>query len=243
MTEGVSCLCLTYGRPALLEEAVESFLRQRWRGPKELLVVNDHPEQELLCDHPEVRVFNFGWRLPNLGSKRNLSVALARYDNLLLWDDDDIHLPWRIEETMRALPARHYFKCPEVWRMKGAELEGRVWEGELFYHGACAYTKRLFEESGGYRGFNGGEDQDFEVRLRQDPALGPFCRVTRLPPRRLYYVRRWNHGSYHASGCAALHRVAEAGRKVYRLRPHWKMDYCKVVRRGIRRAPPAPQPA
>jgi hypothetical protein len=30
MTEGVSCLCLTY---RLLDEAVESFLRQTWRGP------------------------------------------------------------------------------------------------------------------------------------------------------------------------------------------------------------------
>ena len=28
---GVSCLCLTYGRPQLLEEAIESFLRQRWQ--------------------------------------------------------------------------------------------------------------------------------------------------------------------------------------------------------------------
>ena len=31
---GASCLCLTYGRPHLLEEAVESFLRQDFAGPK-----------------------------------------------------------------------------------------------------------------------------------------------------------------------------------------------------------------
>jgi glycosyltransferase involved in cell wall biosynthesis len=242
MAEGVSCLCLTYGRPALLEEAVESFLRQRWRGPKELVVVNDHPEQELLCDHPEVRVFNFGWRLPCLGAKRNLSAALARYDHLLLWDDDDIHLPWRVAETMKVLPAQGYFKCPEVWRMRGAELEGRVWEGELLYHGACAYTRRFFEQSGGYAPLNGGEDQEFERRLRGDPSLRDSCRVTRLPPRRLYYIRRWNHGSYHASGCVRLPHVAEPGRRVYRLRPHWKTDYCAAVKRHVRRAAPRRSP-
>ena len=58
MNEGVSCLCLTYGRPTLLEEAIESFIRQQWDGPKELIVLNDHPEQELLYQYDEVRIIN-----------------------------------------------------------------------------------------------------------------------------------------------------------------------------------------
>jgi hypothetical protein len=82
---GVSCLCLTYGRPHLLEEAVESFLRQRWNGEKELIVVTDHPEQTLVYEHPEVLIVNLNRRLKTLGEKRNLSVALARHDNLLVW--------------------------------------------------------------------------------------------------------------------------------------------------------------
>lgn len=244
MNEGVSCLCLTYGRPALLEEAVESFLRQRWPGGKELLVLNDHPEQQLRFDHPEVRVVNLPLRLPTLGAKRNISVALARFENLLVWDDDDIHLPWRIEETMRVLPRQGYFKCPEVWLMRGAELRGRGSDGALFNHGACAYTKRRFERAGGYRGFNGGEDQDFELRLWRDPAFGHLCRMTPLPPARLYYIRRWNHGSYHASGCASLDGLApRVAAGVHHLRPHWKADYCGQVRRHVRHAAPRPRPA
>ena len=31
----VSCQCLTFGRPAMLNEAVECFLRQDYPGPKE----------------------------------------------------------------------------------------------------------------------------------------------------------------------------------------------------------------
>lgn len=238
MSEGVSCLCLTYGRPALLEEAVESFIRQRWDGPKELVVLNDHPEQELQYDHPEVRIFNVKWRLPSLGDKRNLSVALASYEHLLVWDDDDIHLPWRIRETMKVLPAQQYFKCPRVWLMKGTELRGCASDGDLYFHGACAYSKSLFGQVRGYRRFNGGEDQDFETRIRVDARVSFRCRVTRLPLERLYYIRRWGHGSYHASGCASLSQLnPEVEKGARRLRPHWKMDYCEEVERRIRQTP------
>ena len=244
MTEGVSCLCLTYGRPALLEEAVESFLRQRWEGPKELVVLNDHPEQKLRFDHPEVRVVNLPLRLPTLGAKRNVSVALARFENLLVWDDDDIHLPWRIEETMKVLPRQGYFKCPEVWVMRGGELQGRRSEGALLNHGATAYTKSRFERAAGYRGFNGGEDQDFELRLWRDPEFGHLCRMTALPPERLYYIRRWGHGSYHASGCTNLRSLAApVAAGVRDLRPHWKADYCGQVARHVRRDARRPPPA
>jgi glycosyltransferase involved in cell wall biosynthesis len=110
MPAGVSCLCLTYGRPFLLEEAVESFLRQTWNGSRELIILNDHPDQELVFDHRDIVVVNKKQRLRSLGEKRNLSVALARYEHLLPWDDDDIHLPSRIEETTRELKGRHFFK-------------------------------------------------------------------------------------------------------------------------------------
>ena len=34
----VSAVCITYGRPALLEEAIESFLRQTFSGDSELVI-------------------------------------------------------------------------------------------------------------------------------------------------------------------------------------------------------------
>jgi hypothetical protein len=52
----VSCFCLTYGRPRLLEEAIHSFLRQDYAGPKEMIVLNDYADQVLELDHPEVQV-------------------------------------------------------------------------------------------------------------------------------------------------------------------------------------------
>jgi hypothetical protein len=54
----VSCFCLTYGRPQVLEEAIHSFLQQDYAGPKEMIVLNDYADQILAFDHPEVQVIN-----------------------------------------------------------------------------------------------------------------------------------------------------------------------------------------
>ena len=92
----VSCYCPTYGRPRLLEEAIESFLRQDYTGAKELVVLNDHVEQQLIFDHPEVRIINSGERIVPVARKFNECVDLCNGEVLFPWDDDDIYLPWKI---------------------------------------------------------------------------------------------------------------------------------------------------
>lgn len=222
---GASCLCLTYGRTSLLEEAVESFLRQTWDGPKELVIVNDHPSQELVFNHPEVNVFNIKRRLRTLGEKRNLSVALAKYDNLLVWDDDDIYLPWRITETMKTLPMHQFYKCPNAW-----SLTGGVWQdkpGYNLYHGGTAYTRWLITAVRGYKHMNGGEDSEVEEKFQSvTPQRGQYWPHTILPWDRIYYVYRWGHGHYHTTGQNTLdfiNPVVQPG--VITLNPHWKLPY------------------
>jgi len=63
----VSCFCLTYGRPRMLEEAIHSFLQQDYAGPKEMIVLNDYADQTLDLDHPEVQVINVPRRCRTLG--------------------------------------------------------------------------------------------------------------------------------------------------------------------------------
>ena len=67
----ISCLCPTFGRCGtpwqhLLEEAVEAFLRQT-DVHSELVILNDHPAQEVVFDHPRVRVVNQPRALPHAG--------------------------------------------------------------------------------------------------------------------------------------------------------------------------------
>lgn len=228
--QGVSCLCLTYGRPHLLEEAIESFLRQSWDGARELVVVNDHPRQTLVLNHPQVVIVNLGRRLRTLGEKRNLSVALARYDNLLVWDDDDIYLPWRIEETMKTLPARHFFKCPNAWVMDDDALSPTP--AYNLFHGGTAFTRWLFEQAGGYAAINGGEDADIEDRFQNVGGVrGSYWPHTALPHDRLYYIYRWRHGSYHATGHRSLDDIApDVTEGEIILEPKWRLPYQCLAR-------------
>ncbi|MBV7332940.1 glycosyltransferase [Chloroflexi bacterium TSY] len=87
----VSCICPTYGRVALLEEAIYSFLRQDYPGEKELIVLNDFAEQTLEFDHPEVRIVNLPKRFHSVGEKYKAAAALATHDLVFVWHDDDIY--------------------------------------------------------------------------------------------------------------------------------------------------------
>src|SRR5690349_24951790 len=95
----ISCLCATYNRAPdflhLVEEAIESFLRQDYPH-KELIVVNDTPGQELTCAAEGVVIVNLPRRIRTVGDKQNAAVAIANGALLAPWDDDDISLPWRL---------------------------------------------------------------------------------------------------------------------------------------------------
>src|SRR5437870_2425060 len=99
----VSCQCITYGRTTLLDEAVESFVRQDYVGPKELVILNDYADLTLACDVAGVKVINIPYRFRTIGEKRNACVALGRGDIIFPWDDDDIHLPHRISYSLQQM--------------------------------------------------------------------------------------------------------------------------------------------
>lgn len=224
---GASCLCLTYGRPHLLEEAVESFLRQTWTGPKELIIVNDLPTQHITFNHPEVTVINLPRRMRSLGEKRNFSVSLATYNNLLLWDDDDIYLPWRIETTMKTLPSAHFFKCPNAWVMNDGKIDGEP-QYNLF-HGGSAFTRWLWEQVGGYKAMNGGEDAEIEGKF-QKVGNGQHWPHTQLPKDQLYYIYRWNHGSFHTTGLSDLKNIQPTRNDPnWELKPQWRLPYESIA--------------
>ena len=110
MTPSVSCMCLTFGRVFLLEESIQSFLRQTYAGPMELVIVNDLAEQTLvLPDCPDnIRVFNLDTRCDNLGQKRNEVAKLCSSELIITWSDDDIHLPNRIANNVAAYTPGKY---------------------------------------------------------------------------------------------------------------------------------------
>lgn len=172
---GVSCLCPTYGRFHLLAEAVESFLRQDYAGPKELIILNDLARQRITFDHPEVRVINMPERFPNLGSKRNHVAALARYPLLLTWGDDDIHLPHRISRMVDALGERPFLL--EGWHY--CSYGPQLLLNRFPTMGAHIVDKKFYFSLGGVPEKDTGEDAGFNDKARK--ALGKIDHATENP--------------------------------------------------------------
>ena len=244
----VSCICPTYGRPELLEEAICCFLLQDYSGPKELIVLNDYAEQTLVFDHPEVRVINLPRRFRTVGEKRNAGVALASYDLLFPWDDDDIYLPHRLSFSVAAFDAaKGFFKPSHSWGWDNGRLHGP--EKELFHASSC-WSRDRFDAVRGYDAEGSGHDLIFEKRFAHN-FPGATARFA-IQPADIFYIYRWySTGSYHLSGfgglkpgenggdaevAAYIQKRASRGdiRQGYiPLQPHWNTDYRRLVSRYI----------
>jgi glycosyltransferase involved in cell wall biosynthesis len=141
----VSCFCLTYGRPRLLEEAIHSFLQQDYAGPKEMIVLNDYADQILAFDHLEVQVINLSRRFRTLGEKLNAAVALASHDLLFVWDDDDVYLPHRLSFSVANFePRKGFFKVNTAWLWNQHGLGGPV---QSVFHSASCWSRHLLAPS------------------------------------------------------------------------------------------------
>lgn len=240
----VSCICLTYGRPQVLEEAIHAFLQQDYAGRKELIILNDYAEQTLVFDHPEVQVINCPKRFYTVGEKMNAAVALASHDLLFVWDDDDIYLPHRLRFSVEHFdPQKGFFKPDKAWLLNNGALRGPL--KNLFHVGSC-WSRRLFDGVRGYVADGTGYDLVFEERLSKHfrGAVRPY----EIEPADIYYIYRWGGtGSYHMSRFGNYKAGANVGHEqvaafvqqqatrgailqgTIPLQPHWDTDYGQLV--------------
>lgn len=240
----ISCICLTYGRPAILEEAIYSFLVQEYAGPKELIVLNDYPDQHLVFEHPEVRVINVPKRFNTVGEKMNVAVALSSHDLLFVWDDDDIYLPHRLTFSLAHFdPGQGFFKPNQAWMLSDGKITGP--HHNIFHVGSC-WSRSLFDAVRGYPAEGTGYDLIFEQRLTEKSPR--HTRVYAIKPAEIYYLYRWGGtGSYHMSGFGNLKPGENVGHQQVEmyvqqranrgeiprghipLQPGWKTDYRQLV--------------
>lgn len=229
---GVSMITPTFGRCPdrqwLLEEVVEAFLRQDYEGPKELLILNDCPRQELSCETPGVRIINWASRFSSLGAKYNMLVSLARYNLIMPAEDDDISLPWRISQAVEHLGSSHYWNPQQLYYWEHGKKPVRDHGGVA--HNASIYTKSAWLSVGGYPPVSGNQDALFDAALRR---LGPPAQPLGADERPAY-IYRWGV-SEHLSGNSdheSFYRaygerpVAEG---LFDLKPHWRQDYVAIL--------------
>src|SRR5215211_6583643 len=234
----VSCICPTYNRPPryqhLLEEAIASFLRQDYPN-KELIVLNDCPGQELICDEPGVRVVNVPKRFPSIGDKQNAAVGLARGELIAPWDDDDISLPWRLSLSVERLGDGDYFNPRSYWFL---DNEGLHFDHPVGYaNNASLFRRAAFEGVGGYPSKRLGADAALDAAFSGlAHAVDARRGDKELRRSEWFYIYRWGVSPVHMSGSGVEDFYGEVGKQpvvegCFQLSPHWRRDYVAETRR------------
>lgn len=246
----VSCLCPTYARvptaQRLLEEAIESFLKQD-HDDKELLVLNDHPRQHLSCNAPNVHTINVSRRFRSLGEKYNALVGMASGDLICPWEDDDISLPWRISMSAKLLNdfRADYYTPKRYWFYN----ENRYWYDHPMGvgHSCSMYTRPAFNRVGGYLFISGSQDMEMDQRLVRTVTSHGAVEFgdQALPLTHWFYIMRWQTGSFHLSappnsdgprdldGFYRSMAGTDAAPGAYILQPMWERDYVTDTRASL----------
>jgi len=245
MLPPVSCFCITYKRTHLLEEMIESFLRQDYVGKKQLIILNDDVDQVLIFEHPEVRIINHSNRFNTIGEKRNAAVQLCDYDLIMPWDDDDIYLPHKISHAVEKL----LFYKVGYYNFNQAFLYSLQEGIQVFYtsflHANSIYKIDAFNQINGYSAINIGEDADFIDKLfnQNIPVKIEADLINPEVYFQTYYIYRWGGINGHVSGykpITNLNDTIRIDRKkedpkmgIIILKPHWKNDYVALAARYL----------
>lgn len=222
----ISCLCMTYGRIPLLEEAVYSFLHQDFKDA-EIVIVNDHSGNEVVLEHPNVRIFNVEKRFDTLGEKRNFGVDKCQGEIISVWDDDDIYLPAHLEAAAKVLKNREHFLPDRYFRSVKNKIKTVV---RLYLHPGSSYRKSLWKRVGGYPHRTAAEDRYFDLKIKK-AGHGVWNKAP-IRDNQITHIHRHNTGFYKLSQLDWDNRWTEAenlveGVGTVRLNPMWRRDYAK----------------
>ena len=185
----VCCLCPTYRRPQLLENALACFLAQTYPADKRFLLILDDAGQITPQETASWKIVSTPTRYPSLPAKYNALAALAttwkKPDIFVIWEDDDIYLPWHIQVSVQASKATQWAKPSRIWSLFRRVLHSEPGAGR--FHASLTVHRALLEAVGGWPETRQANfDQQFLHRLTQAGLPGDPC--DSAPPS---YVFRW----------------------------------------------------
>lgn len=190
----ISCICLTFARVPLLQEALACFLSQVYDGKKELIIYNSFAEQELVFEHPEVKVFNVKERPASIGEARNAAIELATGDWVCTFDDDDKTLPNHLENITHGVDLEHHNWS---WLSHQFFMEADVIKSIVAgTPNVFSYSKAAWKAVGGFHFRNVGEDSGLVGRITEKFAGTKI----ELDKRDISFLYQWGQGAYHISG-------------------------------------------
>jgi len=241
-------MCLTYGRTHVLEEAIESFLRQNYQGEKELIILNDFDQQNLIFKHPQVKIINIPQRFHTVGEKRSACAALCSHDILLVWDDDDIYLPHRIDFTIKKMLSNkkyyYFFKPIKAFVMNNNKIINTSYN---IFHSGSGWRRELYDAVRGYAHMGSGQDLEIELAFEKYD-ISKKQNYTDIKDEEIYYIYRWaGTETFHLSGFEKDKEGQKPGNKKVQeyierkiqnsnikigdieLFPKWNLDYSQIV--------------
>lgn len=236
----LACICCTYARPQLLAQAIESYLRQDYPPDRaELIVLDDAGQYQSQTHNSPKRwqIVSTNQRFRTLGEKRNASAALVSndVDAYVVWDDDDIYLPWTLRAHAAALAQAPWSLPGRVLIEKQDDDSLEIKETNGLFHSAWAFSRQLFATAGGYPFIQSGQDQGLAKRFRalerESPLIADPVNLGFEP----FLVYRWaTTGSWHISaldrrhGYQRLARQRHRGSPIQQIKPFWPKDYSQA---------------
>jgi len=184
----ISVLTITYKRHHLLEEAIESFLRQTNSFECEMVVINDNPEVDYSFNHPLVNIINCKERFPSIAAKLKWGYQQCKYNHIYRLDDDDLLAPdalYIVGNAITEYPgfeiyrsSSHYFFQDNKFK----NLSDNINNGNVY---AKSYLDRIKwpDKSG---------DEDEDITYRHNASIYTIYKPT--------MIYRWGMNTLHISG-------------------------------------------
>jgi hypothetical protein len=188
----IDCLMATYGRYSLACEALACFLQQSALSQATLLIYNQHPVP-LRFEHPRVRVVNETLAARSLRDIRDRMNAFAdpAADLIHWWEDDDLYLPWHLQDCLNHIGGHTAWKPASSWMSERNVKFSRcvnAFEGAWIFR--AAYLKAAPVHTHPTYIDHPVTRQIEEARLLGTTELGG----------RTSYIYRWDTGTQHLSG-------------------------------------------
>lgn len=231
----ISVLTLTYQRHYLLEEAIESFLRQDFSGESEMLIVNDSSRVQYALDNTNIRIINLENRFSSIGEKLSFGFSQCKYNYIYRLDDDDLMAPWALGNTCDDIinhPNYDIYRSDGHYSFLNNEYKGissNVNNGNVY---TKSYLSRIEIPSSSF-------GEDYEITFKMNAQIYESNRQQKT------MIYRWGMNTYHISGMGNIgqddinkwtdrivadskYQSSEQG--ILLLQPHFDSDYYKQIK-------------
>ena len=223
----ISVVTLTYKRHHILEEAIESFLRQN-DYDSEMIIVNDAKDVKYqIGDHgPRIKLVNSNHRYPSILAKLKYAFSLAKYPYMFRLDDDDLLTEFSLRDAKKAITENpgfdvyrsqgHYFFSNNEYQDRGSSINnGNIYSKD--YIDRINWIDQSFGEDNWLTFFHNG-------KIHEYPEMS--------------MIYRWGMSTYHISGMGDVDQkemfervdkdMNESG--FYFLRPNFMSNYYEQIK-------------